>query len=96
MVDRLVVHQFETQALPGEAIHAQRRFAAVDERFDNAANTVRLGGFTLFDLYGDWRATQDWSLGVRLNNLTDRRYETAYGYNQPGREVYLTVRYTPR
>ena len=69
---------------------------AVDERFDNAANTVRLGGFTLFDLYGDWRATQDWSLGVRLNNLTDRRYETAYGYNQPGREVYLTVRYTPR
>ena len=69
---------------------------AVGDRFENAANTNRLGGFALFDLYADWRANADWSLGVRMNNLGDRRYETAYGYNQPGRELYLTARYTPR
>lgn len=69
---------------------------AVGGRFDDRSNTIRLGGFALFDLHADWRANADWSLGARLNNLTDRRYETAWGYNQPGRELYLTARYTPR
>ena len=69
---------------------------AAGQRYDNAGNSIRLAGFALFDLYADWRVQPDWSLGARLNNLTDRRYETAYGYNQPGREIYLTVRYTPR
>ena len=33
---------------------------------------------------------------VRLLNLADRRYETALGYNQPGRGAYLTVRWQPK
>ena len=69
---------------------------AASRRYDNASNTIRLGGFALFDVYADWRVAPAWTVGARLNNLADRRYETAYGYNQPGREVYLTVRYTPR
>lgn len=68
---------------------------AADDRFDTASGGQRLGGFALFDLYGDWRLTSAWTVGARLNNLADRRYETAYGYNRPGREVYLTVRYVP-
>jgi vitamin B12 transporter len=39
---------------------------------------------------------RDWALGLRLNNVADRRYETALGYNQPGREAYLTLRWAPR
>ena len=33
---------------------------------------------------------------VGLNNLADKVYETAYGYNQPGREGYVTLRWAPR
>jgi vitamin B12 transporter len=67
---------------------------ASDERFDNAANTNRLGGFVTVDLRADWRFAPQWSLGVRLNNLADKTYETARGYNQAGREGFVTLRYT--
>jgi len=68
-------------------------FVAFDERFDNAANSLRLGGYGTVDLHADWRFQPDLSLGVRLNNVGDKRYETVYGYNQPGREVFVTLRY---
>ena len=70
--------------------------AAYSERFDNAANTLRLGGYATLDVRADWALTPDWTLGARINNLADRVYETAYGYNQPGRQGFLTVRYQPR
>ena len=67
---------------------------AFSERFDNAANTTRLPGFATLDLRADWRISKQWSVNVRLNNVTDKKYETVYGYNQPGREGYLTLRYS--
>ncbi len=69
-------------------------FVAFSERFDNAANTTRLPGFATLDLRADWRFSKEWSVNVRLNNVTDKKYETVYGYNQPGREGYLTLRYS--
>ena len=67
---------------------------AFSERFDNAANTTRLPGFATVDLRADWRLSKDWSVNLRINNVTDKKYETVYGYNQPGREGYLTLRYS--
>ena len=32
----------------------------------------------------------------RLNNLADKQYETAFGYNQPGRALYATLRWQPK
>lgn len=65
-------------------------------RYDDAANTRRMGGYTVFDLRADWPLTRDWTLGARINNALDRNYETAFGYNQPGRELYLSLRWQPR
>ncbi len=70
--------------------------AAYSQRFDDPANTLRLGGHATLDVRADWALTPDWTLGARINNLADRVYETAYGYNQPGRQGFLTVRYQPR
>jgi vitamin B12 transporter len=69
---------------------------AFSERFDNAANTVRMPGYATLDLHAEWSLTPDWTLGARLNNAANKAYETAFGYNQPGREAYLSVRYAPR
>ena len=69
---------------------------AVGQRFDNAANTAPLAGYTTADLYADWRFAADWSLQAKVNNLTDRQYETALGYNQPGRSFYFTLRWQPK
>jgi vitamin B12 transporter len=68
----------------------------VGERFDDAANTRPLGSYTVADVYAQWQFAKDWSARAKVNNLTNRQYETAYGYNQPGRGVYLTLRWMPK
>ncbi len=68
----------------------------VSDRFDNAANTVRLPGFGTVDLHARYAVNKDWSLALRLNNVGDKFYETAYGYNQPGRAAYVTLNWAPK
>jgi vitamin B12 transporter len=68
--------------------------AAFGERYDDAANTRRVGGFATLDLYADWRLAREWTLSLKLNNAGGKVYETVYGYNQPGREGRVTLRYS--
>jgi vitamin B12 transporter len=68
----------------------------VSDRFDNAANTRRLPGFGTVDLHARYDVNRDWSLALRLNNVGDKFYETAYGYNQPGRAAYVTLNWAPQ
>ena len=68
----------------------------VSDRFDNAANTRRLAGFGTLDLHARYAVSKDWSVALRLNNVGDKSYETAYGYNQPGRAAYLTLNWVPQ
>ena len=68
--------------------------AAFGERYDDAANTRRVGGFATMDLHADWRFAREWSLGLKLNNAGGKAYETVYGYNQPGRDGRVTLRYS--
>ncbi len=67
---------------------------AFSARFDDSANTARLGGFATLDLHADWRLARPWTLGLRLNNVADRNYQTVLGYNQPGREGFVVLRYS--
>jgi vitamin B12 transporter len=66
------------------------------ERFDDPANSLRLAGYATLDLRADWAVAPDWTLGARVNNVANRVYETAYGYNQALRQGFLTLRYQPR
>ncbi len=68
---------------------------AVSDRFDDKGNTdaKRLAGFGTLDLSAEHALTPDWRIQFRLNNLTDKQYETVYGYNQPGRAAYVTLRW---
>jgi vitamin B12 transporter len=68
----------------------------VGSRFDNADNTRALDAYTVVDLHATWQFAPALSLQAKLNNLTDRVYETTYGYNQPGRSLYLTLRWQPK
>jgi vitamin B12 transporter len=71
-------------------------WSAWSHRYNDVANTTRLGGYATLDLFAERRLAPEWSLGARMNNATGRVYSTAYGYNQPGREVFLTLRYAQR
>ena len=84
-------------------IDLDRRFAsfgigatllAEGQRFDDQANTRRLGGYATVDLRADWPLADTWQLQARIANLLDRDYETVSFYEQAGRAAYLTVRFT--
>ena len=70
----------------------------VGERYDDSANTAakRLSAYSTVDLFAQWRFASGFDLQLKVNNATDRHYETVYGYNQPGRTAYVTLRWQVR
>ena len=64
-------------------------------RFDDAANTVRLGGYTLLNLSASTQITPSLSLLVRIDNVGDKDYTLARGYATAGRSGYVGLKWTP-
>ena len=69
---------------------------ASGRRWDNAANTVQLGGYTLLNLSVSKALTPDWTLSARVDNATDKNYELARGYATSGRTAYVNLKWAPR
>jgi vitamin B12 transporter len=65
------------------------------ERFADAENTLRMGGYGLLNLTASRNLDKDWSLQARLNNVFDKSYELAQGYGTPGVNMFVGVRYQP-
>ncbi|WAV89914.1 TonB-dependent receptor [Oxalobacter aliiformigenes] len=55
------------------------------------ASEYRLGSYTLVNLNARYNINKNISLYARIENLFDKDYETAYGYNQPDRGAYVGV-----
>ncbi len=68
---------------------------AVGRRYDDIANTLELDAYATVDLRAEYRLAQAWRIQARADNLFDEDYETASFYNQPGRSLFLTLRYQP-
>ncbi|MBT8420855.1 MAG: TonB-dependent receptor, partial [Gammaproteobacteria bacterium] len=64
-------------------------------RYDDLKNSDRLGGYAILDLRAEYEFARDWRVQARIENLLDKEYETAAFYNQPGRGVFVGVRYQP-
>ncbi|HEY4581429.1 MAG TPA: TonB-dependent vitamin B12 receptor [Lysobacter sp.] len=64
-------------------------------RYDDLANTRRLGGFATVDLRAEYAFDAAWRVQARVENLFDRDYETVEFYRQPGRGLFVTLRYSP-
>jgi vitamin B12 transporter len=89
----------------GLRVDVDRRFGAFGigasaiaegARYDDAANTRRIGGYATLDLRADYRIGDVWTLSAGIANALDRDYETVSYYNQPGRTWSLRLRYAPR
>lgn len=57
----------------------------------NDVGGIRLPGYALVSVRASWLLSSQWRLAARIENLTDRDYELAYGYNTPGRSVFLDL-----
>ena len=62
-------------------------------RFDDGANTARLGGYTLLNLIASTVVMKDWTVFGRWNNVTDKNYQLARGYATPGANLFVGLRY---
>ncbi|MCC2975023.1 TonB-dependent receptor domain-containing protein [Massilia sp. IC2-476] len=75
------------------ALKAGAELQLSGERFDDAANRNRLGGYGLLNLYATWQFTPDVSLLLRVDNVADKRYELARNYGTSGRTWFAGLRY---
>jgi vitamin B12 transporter len=66
---------------------------ASSARFDDSANSRRMGGYAIVNLIADCELGRGWALLARLNNAFDKRYELAADYNTPRANAFAGVRY---
>jgi vitamin B12 transporter len=60
-----------------------------------SSNAV-LGGYALFNLYGNLKLYKDVSLFARLNNIFDKQYQTVQNYTTPGSNLFVGLRFDQR
>jgi vitamin B12 transporter len=73
----------------------------VGDRNDLDASTspglpVMLRGYAVLDLTMAYRYSPQLLLTVRLDNVTDEKYQTVYGYNQQPQSLYAGLTWTPK
>jgi vitamin B12 transporter len=66
------------------------RYAA--RSFDDAENLIVMGGYVLYDLKASYALNERLELYARVENLSDKHYETAYQYGMLGRSAYAGAR----
>ena len=72
------------------------RLLAEGNRFDNAANTIRVGGFVTLDLSAEYRLNERLTLRAKAANLLDKSYQTVNTYNSFDRNFFLSFHYRSR
>ncbi|MGY8627827.1 TonB-dependent receptor domain-containing protein [Chromobacterium violaceum] len=68
----------------------------VSRRYDDPANTEAkaLRGYGVTNAFANYRFARNWTATARVDNLFDREYEIAYGYNTGGLGAFIGVRYS--
>ncbi len=86
-------HASVTVAQSWNALRVGAELRASSSRFDDAANTRRMGGYAIVNLTADYALGPGLTLFARLDNALDKRYELAADYNTAGANVFAGVRY---
>jgi vitamin B12 transporter len=63
------------------------------ERFDDAANRRRMGGYGLVNVVVEWPIDRSTTLFVRADNVLDHHYELAADFATGGARVFGGVRW---
>jgi len=74
-------------------LNLSAELVASSARFDDAANTRRMGGYATLNLIAEYALGRGWTLLARVSNVLDKRYELAADYNTPRANAFAGVRY---
>ncbi|MFT0851735.1 TonB-dependent receptor [Achromobacter sp. F4_2707] len=59
--------------------------------YDDAANNVRVGGYSLVNLTAGYDFSSNVAVQVRWNNILDKDYNNLYGYETPGSNFFINL-----
>ena len=69
----------------------------VGTRYYDPTNSLPMGGYSLVNIFGEYKLTDELRTIARINNLFDRSYEMARSssgvFGVPGISVFVGVRY---
>ncbi|NKB35541.1 MAG: TonB-dependent receptor [Gammaproteobacteria bacterium] len=72
------------------------RLMAEGNRFDNNANTVKVGGYANIELRAEYQLNKNISFRAKVANLLDKDYQTINTFNSMDRNFFLSVHYQSR
>ena len=70
-------------------------FIAEGRRFDDLSNSRSLSGFTTLDLRAEYTLFDQITAQAKINNILDKQYQTAAGYNSDDLNLFFTLTYSP-
>ncbi|MFA4909732.1 MAG: TonB-dependent receptor [Desulfobacteria bacterium] len=79
---------------PLEGLNVTLDVQNVGNRYRNTANTLEMPDYTLVNLAASYQATKRLQVFGRVDNLTDKNYESIYQYGEPGIGVYGGIKVT--
>ncbi len=78
------------------ALETGLEWVASDQRYNTNSETGEMGGYGLVNLTGRYAISKTLAVEGRINNLFDKDYELVQGYNTPGFNAFVGIRYTPK
>jgi vitamin B12 transporter len=83
-----MARSFGSFNLGAEVVGASDRFDSLNE-----SPGSRMGGYALLNLLASYKISRDWRVDLRWNNVFNKSYELARGFNTPGSNVFVWVKY---
>lgn len=75
-----------------QSVRASAAARYAGDSYNAASGNAKLDGYWLFDLRAQWQVARSLMVQGRVENLTDKTYETVSGYGTLGRTVYVGLR----
>ena len=73
----------------------RRPDAYTDPATFGVVNTI-LAAYSVLDLTASYKISPEVMVKARLDNVTDKKYQTVFGYNQQPRSLYVGLTWTPK
>ncbi|MGH8820807.1 MAG: TonB-dependent receptor domain-containing protein [Rhodoferax sp.] len=86
-----ISHDIGAWTLGGEV-----RYNSSSPDTSSSGDSVILPAYTVVGVTASYKINPEWTAFGRVDNLFNNDYETVYGYNQPGRAVYVGLRWQPK
>lgn len=83
-----IARSFGSFNVGAEVVGASARFDSLDQSPES-----RMGGYALLNLVASYKISRDWRVDLRWNNVFNKSYELAQGFNTPGSNVFVWIKY---